>query len=83
MKSIDSCLDVTNSRFVKNVIIAGFLDSSKTFIVMYIVIYSYSKGLIVVTLAMTCHSSIQLGGWHWNKLSCIPVDRERTCLCTA
>ena len=24
---------------------------------------------------MVCHQSIQLGGWHWHKLLCIPVDR--------
>ena len=42
---------------------------------MYIVIYARSKGLTVITVAMMWHRSIKLGGWHWNKLLYIPVDR--------
>ena len=45
---------------------------------MYIVIYDRSKGLAVVTDSMMCHRAIQLGGFHWNKLLCIPVDCGNT-----
>ena len=41
---------------------------------IYIVIYSPSKGLAVITVAMICHQAIQLGGWHWHKIVCITVD---------
>ena len=45
------------------------------FVVMYILIYACSKGLNVITVAMMCHLAKQLGGCHWQKLLCIPVDR--------
>ena len=64
-----------NTGFVKNIIIAVFTGGGKKFVMMYIVIFARSKGLTVVTVAMMCHQAIQLGGWHWHKLSFIPVDR--------
>ena len=75
VKLIDSYLDVTDTKFNKNIIIAGFPGGGKTFIMMYVVIYARSRGLNVITVAMMCHRAIQLGGWHWYKLLCIPVDR--------
>ena len=75
VQSIDSYLNVMDMHFVKNVIITGFPGGGKTFIMMYIVLYARSKGLNVITCAMMCHRAIQLGGWHWHKLLCIPVDR--------
>ena len=64
-----------NNGFVKNIIISGFTGGGKKFVMMYIVIYDRSKLLNVITVAVMCHQSIQLGGWHMNKLVCIPVDR--------
>ena len=43
-------------------------------VMIHIVIYDRSKLLNVITVAVMCHQSIQLGGWHMNKLVCIPVD---------
>ena len=63
-----------DTGFVKNIIITGFTCSGKTFFVMYIIIYAGSKGLTVITVAMVCHQEIQLGGWHWHKLLCMPAD---------
>ena len=64
-----------NTGLVKNIIIAGFHGGGKTFVVMYIVIYARSNVLTVITVAIMCHQSIQLGGCHWRKPFCIPVDR--------
>ena len=63
-----------NTGFVKSIIIAGFTGGGKTFFMMYIVIYACSKGLTVITVAIMCHQAIQLSGWHFHKLLCIPVD---------
>ena len=75
VESINSYLDLVDTGFVKNIIIARFPGSGKTFFVMYIVIYAHSKGLTVITVDMMCHQAIQLGGWYWRKLLCTPVDR--------
>ena len=64
-----------NNGFVRNIIIAGCTSDGKKFVMMYIVIFDLSKGLTVIKIAMMCHKAIQLGGWHYNKLLCIPVDR--------
>ena len=63
-----------NNGFVKNIIIAEFPGVRRKMVMMYIVICAFSEGLIVITVAMMCHQAIQLGGWHWHKLLCIPVD---------
>ena len=76
MESIDKYGDVMNNDFIKNFIIAGFPGGGKTFIMMYMVLYARSQGLTVVTVAMIAHRAIQLGGIHWHKLLCIPVDRS-------
>ena len=73
-ESINSYLYLINTGFVKNIAIAGFPGGGKIFVMMYIVIYALSKGLTVITVAMMCHRSIQLSGWHWHKILCIPVD---------
>ena len=65
-----------NNDFIKNIIIAGFPGSRKTFIMMYIVLYACSKGLTIVTIAMMSHRAIQLGRIHWHKLLCILVDQS-------
>lgn len=75
VESINSYIDVMNTKYTKNVIIAGFPGGGKTFVLMYVVLYARSRGLNVVTVAMMSHRAIQLGGWHWHKLLCIPVDR--------
>ena len=62
-----------NTGFVKKIIIAGFPCSGNFFVMMYIVIYPRSKGLTVIKVAMMCNREIQLGGWNWHKLLCIPV----------
>ena len=74
VESINSYLDLMNTGFVKNIMIAGFPGGGKTFVMMYIVIYACSKGLTVITVDMMCHRAIQLGGWHWYKCLCTPVD---------
>ena len=74
VESINSYLDLISNGFVNNITIAGFPCGGKTFFMMYIVIYAHSKGLNVITVAMMCHREIQLSGWNWNKLLCIPVD---------
>ena len=66
VESIHSYLYFLNTIFVKNIIIAGFPGGGKTFFIMYIVIYAFSKGLTVITVAMMFHREIQLGGWHWH-----------------
>ena len=74
VESINSCLDLINTGFVRNKIITGFPCGGKTFFIMYIVIYDRSKVLTAITVAIMCHQAIQLGGWHWHKLLCIRVD---------
>jgi len=65
-----------NNYYTKNVIIAGFLGGEKTFVLMYMAMYARSQGLTVITIAMMSHRAIQLRGWHWHKLLCIPVDKS-------
>ena len=60
-ESINSYLDLINTGFVKNIIIAGFPGGGKTYFMMYIVIYACSNGLTVITVAMMFHQEIQLG----------------------
>ena len=67
-----------NTGFVEDIIISGFLGGRKIFVMMYIVIYALSKQLTVITVAIMCHREIQLGGWNWNKILCIPVDCGNT-----
>ena len=62
-----------NTDFVKNITIAGFPGGGKISVMVYIVIYAHSKGLTLITVAMICHREIQLGGWHWHKILCMPV----------
>ena len=68
VESINSYLDFMNTGFVNNIIIAGFPGGGKTLVMMYIVIYSRSKVLTVIAVAIIFHISIQLGGWHWHKI---------------
>ena len=63
-----------NTGSAKNIITEGFNGGGKTFFIKYIVIYTCSKGLTVVTDAMMCHKAIQLGRCHWYKSLCIPID---------
>ena len=74
--AIDNYLCIMNIQYTKNVIITGFPGRGKTFVMMYVVLYARSKGLTVITVALMAHRAIQLGGWHWHKLLCIPVDRN-------
>ena len=74
--SIDKYRSVMNNQYVKNVIITGFPGEGKTFVMMYVVLYARSKGLVVISIAMMSHRAIQLGGIHWHKLVCIPVDKS-------
>lgn len=76
VESIDKHSSLMNNEYVKNIIVAGFPGGGKTFVMMYVVIYAQSIGLTVVTTAMMSHLAIQLGGIHWHKLLCIPVDRS-------
>ena len=46
-----------------------------TFCMMYLAIYTRSRGLTIINAAMMAHRAIQLGVWHWHKLLRIPVDR--------
>ena len=62
-----------NTGFVQNIIIAIFTGGG-IFFMMYIIIYIRSKGLTVITVSMMCRREIKLGGWHWDKLLCIPID---------
>ena len=58
VESINSYLDLMNTSFVKNIIIAGFPGGAKTFVMMHIVIYARSKVLTVVIVVMLCHRAI-------------------------
>ena len=53
--SINLYLDLMNTRFAKNIIIAGFPGGGKTIFIMYIVIYYRSKELTVITVNIMCH----------------------------
>ena len=76
VNAIYSYLDIMNKSFTKNVIIAGFPGIGKTFTLMYVCLFVRSQGLAVISTVMMSHRAIQLGGWHWHKLLCIPVDRS-------
>ena len=65
-----------NTQYVKNIIITGFPGGGKTFVLMYVLIYARSRGLFTVSTAMMSNREIQLGGIHWHKLLCIPVDQS-------
>ena len=61
-ESINSYLYFMNNGFVKNIIIAGFPGGGKILFMVYIVIYSPSRVLTVITFAMMCHQEVKLGG---------------------
>lgn len=75
VKAINNHVNIMRNRFVKNIIIAGFPGGGKTFCMMFIVLYARSRGLNVLPTAMMSHRAVQLGGWHWHKLLCIPPDK--------
>ena len=58
VESINSYLDLMNTGFVKNIIIAAFTGGGKKIVMMYIVICDRSKGLTFITVAMICHRAI-------------------------
>ena len=62
VESIYSYLDLMNTGFVSNIIIAVFPGGGKTFVIMYIVIYDCSKVLSVIKVSMMCHLKIQICG---------------------
>ena len=55
MECIDKYGDIINNDFIKNIIITGFPGRGKTFIIMYIVLYTCSEGLTIVTIAIMSH----------------------------
>ena len=42
---------------------------------MHLVLCARSKGLTIITVALMAHREMQLGGWYWHKLTCVPVER--------
>ena len=62
VESINSYLDLINTSFAKNIIIEGFTGDGKESVMIYILIYSLSKGLKVITVAMMYHRAIKIGG---------------------
>lgn len=75
LKQIDQYCNMKNAGvYTKNIIICGFPGGGKTFLLMYICVYSLCKGLYSISTAMMAHRAVQLGGIHWHKLLCIPTD---------
>ena len=60
IKNLDKYADIIHPRLTKHIIITGFLGGSKTFIMMYLIVYTRSKGLTIITIAMIVHNVIQL-----------------------
>ena len=62
--------------FIKNVGIRGFPGSGKTWCSLYVSLYGLSKVLIVLPTALLAKLALQLGGAHWYKLFCIPIEKN-------
>lgn len=76
-KQIDShCNWNESGTYTKNVILSGFPGAGKSFLLMYVGIYSLCKGLFSLATAMMAHRAVQLGGIHWHKLLCIPTENN-------
>ena len=43
---------------------------------VYISLYSISKGLYSTVSAMVCHISLKMGIQHWNSILCLSGNKE-------
>jgi hypothetical protein len=79
-EAIDSFLNLDDQTiYNKNIGIRGFPGSGKTWCSLYCAIYAISKGLNVTTTAVLAKRAIQIGGCHWHKLFCLPIDKNLSC----
>ena len=76
-KAIDQYCSIENNQFyVKCQIICGFPGSGKTFLELYLALYTISKGLRICTTSVMCKRSISLGGMHIHMLFGLPVAKN-------
>ena len=79
VKAIDTYLNGTQqTTFTKCVIIAGAPGSGKSFLELYLALYSLTKGLNCCITAVMSKRAIQLGGIHLHKLFCLPGHNKFT-----
>ena len=68
----------SNNLSVKNIGIRGFPGGGKTWCGMYCLLYAMSKGLNCLPTAVMAKRATQLGGTHWHKFFCLPVEKRLT-----
>ena len=66
----------SNHLCTKNIGIRGFPGGGKTWCSMYCILYALSKGLNCLATAVMAKRATQLGGTHWHKFFCIPVEKR-------
>ena len=70
--AIDSYCNIMNqTTLTKSVIIRGHPGAGKTFCMLYMALYSISKGLYSTGAAKMCHRSLQMGTQHWHLILCL------------
>ena len=67
---------ILSNKFTKCTGIRGFPGSGKTWLMEYIVLYSISKGLSVITSSQMARRSIQLGGKHIAYLFGLTIEKN-------
>lgn len=79
VEAIDDYCSLSGNRLsTKNIGIRGFPGGGKTWCSMYCILYALSKGLNCLATAVMAKRATQLGGSHWHKFFCLPVEKRIT-----
>ena len=77
--AIDKYREISVASFqTKNVGIRGFPGGGKTWCCLYCIVYAISCGLDCLTTAMMARRATSLGGTHWHRFFCLPIDSKLT-----
>ena len=77
-QSIDTHCHMTNqTTLTKSVVIRGTPGAGKTFCMVYMALYSISKGLFCTAAARMCHRSLQMGTQHWHSILGLPGNEDK------
>ena len=71
-ESIDTYFNImTQTTLTKSVVIRVHKGSGKTFCMLYIALYSISKGFYSTSTARMFHSSLEMVTQHWHLILCL------------
>ena len=67
---------MTQTTLTKSVVIKGNPGAGNTICMLYITLYSISKGLYSTGSARMCHHSLQMGTQHWHSILCLRGNED-------